>query len=133
MNFRSKNKINPDFSMSSMTDIIFLLLIFFMLTSNFVTPSGLPVNLPSSKSSNIVMQKVSVTITPDLQYFVNDKPTDYENIEPELKNLLANAAQGEGVVVLHVDKTVPVEYLVKVAGIATELKAKVTLATLPTE
>jgi biopolymer transport protein ExbD len=133
MNFRSKNRINPDFSMSSMTDIIFLLLIFFMLTSNFVTPSGLPVNLPSSKSSPIVMQKVSVTITPDLQYFINDKPTSFENIEPELRTLLAGTAQGEGVVVLHVDKSVPVEHLVKVAGIATELKAKVTLATLPTE
>jgi biopolymer transport protein ExbD len=133
MNFRSKNRINPDFSMSSMTDIIFLLLIFFMLTSNFVTPSGLPVNLPSSKSSTIVMQKVSVTITPDLQYFVNDKPNSFENIEPELRTLLAGTAQGEGVVVLHVDKSVPVEHLVKVAGIATELKAKVTLATLPTE
>lgn len=133
MNFKSKNRINPEFSMSSMTDIIFLLLIFFMLTSNFVTPSGLPVSLPSSKSSTIVMQKVSVTITPDLQYFVNDKPMAYENIEPELANLLAGTAQGEGVVVLHVDKTVPVEHLVKIAGIATQLKAKVTLATLPTE
>lgn len=133
MNFRSKNKINPEFSMSSMTDIIFLLLIFFMLTSNFVTPSGLPVSLPSSRSSTIVMQKVSVTITPDLKYFVNDKPVPFENIEPELQSLLSGTAQGEGVVVLHVDKSVPVEHLVKVAGIATELKAKVTLATLPTE
>jgi len=133
MNFRSKNKINAEFSMSSMTDIIFLLLIFFMLTSNFVTPSGLPVSLPSSKSSTIVMQKISVTITPDLQYFVNDKPTAFENIETELASLLSGTAQGEGVVVLHVDKTVPVEHLVKVAGIATQLKAKVTLATLPTE
>lgn len=133
MNFRSKNKINPEFSMSSMTYIIFLLLIFFMLTSNFVTPSGLPVSLPSSKASTIVMQKISVTITPDLQYFVNDRPVPFENIEPELQSLLSGTAQGEGVVVLHVDKSVPVEHLVKVAGIATELKAKVTLATLPTE
>ena len=107
--------------MSSMTDIIFLLLIFFMLTSNFVTPSGLPVSLPSSKSSTIVMQKISVTITPDLQYFVNDKAIAFENIETELAGLLSGTAQGEGVVVLHVDKTVPVEHLVKVAGIATQL------------
>lgn len=133
MNFKSKNRINPEFSMSSMTDIIFLLLIFFMLTSNFVTPSGLPVSLPSSKSSTIVMQKVSVTITPDLQYFVNDKKVSFETLEPELVNLLEGTAQGEGVVVLHVDKTVPVEHLVKVAGIATQLKAKVTLATLPND
>lgn len=133
MNFKSKNRINPEFSMSSMTDIIFLLLIFFMLTSNFVTPSGLPVSLPSSKSSTIVMQKVSVTITPDLQYFVNDKKVSFETIEPELVNLLEGIAQGEGVVVMHVDKSVPVEHLVKVAGIATQLKAKVTLATLPND
>lgn len=131
MNLRSKNRINAEFSMSSMTDIIFLLLIFFMLTSNFVTPSGLPVSLPSSKTSSIVMQKVSVTITSDLQYYVNDRPVPFENIEPQLATLLPGTE--EGVVVLHVDKSVPVEHLVKVAGIATNLKAKVTLATVPSE
>ncbi len=119
--------------MSSMTDIIFLLLIFFMLTSNFVTPSGLPVSLPSSKTSNIVMQKISVTITPDLKYYLNEKPVAFADIEPQLAALLQDTQEGEGVVVLHVDKTVPVEHLVKVAGIATDLKAKVTLATVPTE
>ncbi|GHA58166.1 ExbD/TolR family protein [Pontibacter akesuensis] len=129
MNFRSKNRVNAEFSMSSMTDIIFLLLIFFMLTSNFVTPSGLPVSLPSSKASDIVMQKISVTITDDLQYFVNDKPVALEDIEPQLTALLQGTEQGA--VVLHVDKSVPVEYLVKVAGIAKNLNASVTLATVP--
>lgn len=131
MNLRSKNRINAEFSMSSMTDIIFLLLIFFMLTSNFVTPSGLPVSLPSSKSSDIVMQKISVTITSDLQYFLNDKPVSSEEIEPQLTALLQGTE--EGAVVLHVDKSVPVEYLVKVAGIAKSMNASVTLATVPTE
>jgi biopolymer transport protein ExbD len=130
MNLGSKNKVDAGFSMSSMTDIIFLLLIFFMLTSNFITPSGLPVSLPTSKSSNIVMQKVSVTVTPDLQYFVNDKRSTFQN----LKNDLAAELNGEeGVVVLHIDKVVPVEHLVNVAGIANELKAKVSIATRPTE
>ncbi|WP_242928215.1 ExbD/TolR family protein [Pontibacter vulgaris] len=133
MNLRSKNRISAEFSMSSMTDIIFLLLIFFMLTSNFVTPTGLPVNLPSSKSSNIVMQKISVTITPDLKYYLNEKPVAFDELEPQLAALLQGTEEGDGVVVLHVDKSVPVEHLVKVAGIATELKAKVTLATVPTE
>ncbi|ARS34838.1 ExbD/TolR family protein [Pontibacter actiniarum] len=131
MNFRSKNRINAEFSMSSMTDIIFLLLIFFMLTSNFVTPSGLPVSLPSSKTSDIVMQKISVTITEDLQYYLNDKPIELEDIEPQLTALLQGTE--EGAVVLHVDKSVPVEHLVKVAGIAKNLNASVTLATVPTE
>lgn len=117
--------------MSSMTDIIFLLLIFFMLTSNFVTPSGLPVSLPSSKTSDIVMQKVSVTITKDLAYYLNEKPIALEDIEPQLTALLQGTE--EGAVVLHVDKSVPVEHLVKVAGIAKNLNASVTLATVPTE
>lgn len=117
--------------MSSMTDIIFLLLIFFMLTSNFVTPSGLPVSLPSSKASDITMQKVSVTITEDLKYYLNDKPIALEAIESELAGLLQGTEQGA--VVLHVDKTVPVEHLVKIAGIAKNLNASVTLATVPSE
>ena len=131
MNLRSKNRINAEFSMSSMTDIIFLLLIFFMLTSNFVTPSGLPVSLPSSKTSDIVMQKISVTITEDLTYYLNDKQIALEEIEPQLTELLRGTE--EGAVVLHVDKSVPVEHLVKVAGIAKNLNASVTLATVPAE
>ncbi|MDI9356917.1 MAG: biopolymer transporter ExbD [Chitinophagaceae bacterium] len=129
MNLVPKNKIDVSFSMSSMTDIIFLLLIFFMLTSNFITPSGLPVNLPSSKSSTIVLQKVSVTITKNIEYYVNDKLVRSNNIESELKKVLDGST--EGVVVLHIDESVPSQYLVKVAGIASSLKAKVSIATKP--
>ncbi len=128
MNIQSRNKIDPAFSMASMTDLIFLLLIFFMLTSSFVTPSGLPVNLPSSIASTIEVQKVSVTVTKDLQYFVNDKKVTRNTIESELKR---NLSSPNGVVVLHIDKSVPTEELVLVAGIATSLKAKVTIATKP--
>lgn len=130
MALQSKHKVETAFSMASMTDIIFLLLIFFMLTSTFITPSGLPVNLPSSKSSTIVMQRVSVTITPDHRFYINDQRVTRDLIEIEL----AKALQGkEGVVVLHVDKSVPVEYLVDVASIATSLKARVSIATKPTK
>ncbi len=128
MDLKPKHKIDASFSMSSMTDIIFLLLIFFMLTSTFITPSGLPVNLPSSKTSTIVLQKVSVTITSDLRYYVNSKRVAKERLEFELQKALEG---NPGVVVLHVDKSVPVEYLVRVASIATSLKAKVSIATAP--
>ena len=128
MDLRSKHKVSASFSMSSMTDIIFLLLIFFMLTASFITPSGLPVNLPSSKSSEIVMQKVSVTITQNLSYFVNNKKVTRASLESVLKQ---NLNGKEGIVVLHCDATVPVERLVEVAGIATSLKAKVSIATKP--
>lgn len=128
MNLGSKNKIEASFSMASMTDLIFLLLVFFMLTSSFVTPSGLPVNLPSSKSSTIEVQKVSVTITKELQYYVNDKRVTKATLEGELKSRLGG---NKGSVVLHIDKDVPSEHLVYVAGIATSLEAKVVVATKP--
>ncbi|WP_421879518.1 ExbD/TolR family protein [Marinoscillum sp.] len=128
MNLNSKHKIEAAFSMSSMTDVIFLLLIFFMLTASFITPSGLPVNLPSSKSSEIVIQKVSVTITDDLQYYVDDRKVTFNQLEPVLRDAFSGK---EGVVVLHCDKSVPVEHVVAVAGIATALEARVSIATKP--
>ena len=128
MNIKSKHKVNSTFSMSSMTDIIFLLLIFFMLTASFITPSGLPINLPSSKSSNIVIQKISISITEELEYFVNDEKIEIQNLEMILKNELQGK---EGLIVLHCDKSVPVEKLIEVAGIATLLEAKVSIATKP--
>lgn len=128
MNLQTRNKVDVAFSMASMTDLIFLLLIFFMLTASFVTPSGLPVNLPSSKESTIEVQKVSVTVTKDLQYFVNDKKVTKNTLESELKRMLSNP---NGVVVLHIDQSVPTGDMVHVAGIATSLKARVTIATKP--
>lgn len=128
MAFESKHKIDSSFSMSSMTDIVFLLLIFFMLTSSFITPSGLPVSLPSAKKSKIIMQKVSVTITKDLKYYINDRRITRSRLEQELKRELNGE---EAMVTLHIDKEVPTEYLVEVAGIAASLNAKVSIATKP--
>ena len=84
--------------------------------------------MPSSKSSTIVIQKVSVTITKDLKYFVNDQETLLNDLEIVLRNAIG---EEEGLVVLHCDKDVPVEHLVNVAGIATSLEAKVSIASTP--
>lgn len=128
MGLQQKNKVDAAFSMSSMTDIIFLLLIFFMLTSSFITPSGLAVNLPSSETSDIVMQEVTVSITKDLQFSVNDQLISREDLKVTLTPLLKGK---NGQVVLHLDKEVPVEYLVEVGGIAAGLGANVSIATKP--
>ncbi len=128
MNLQSRNKVEASFSMASMTDLIFLLLIFFMLTSSFVTPSGLPVNLPSAVASTIEVQKVSVTVTKDIRFFVNDREVSRATLEGELKSKLAGP---NGVVVLHIDESVPTRDLVYVAGIATKLEARVSIATKP--
>jgi biopolymer transport protein ExbD len=128
MNLQTRNKVDSAFNMASMTDLIFLLLIFFMLTSSFVTPSGLPVNLPTSKASTIEVQKVSITVTKDLQYFINEKKVTRNSLETELKKELSGIS---GVVILHIDESVPTKELVFVAGIATSLEAKVSIATKP--
>ncbi len=128
MKLQTQNKVDPAFSMASMTDLIFLLLIFFMLTSSFVTPSGLPVNLPTSKPSAMEVQKVSVTVTKDLQFFVNDKKVTKATLESELKSKIGGP---KGVVVLHIDESVPTRELVFVAGMANSMNAKVSIATKP--
>jgi biopolymer transport protein ExbD len=129
MAISSKNKVDPAFSMSSMTDIIFLLLIFFLLTSNFVTPSGLPINVPTSKQANKVLPKINVGVTKDGLYYVNEIRVPFNRLEQELKVLLGG--QNEGVVVLNIDKSVPVQTLVDVASIAAKLNAKVAISTKP--
>lgn len=128
MNLQTRNKVEASFSMASMTDLIFLLLIFFMLTASFVTPSGLPVNLPTSKASTIEVQKVSVTVTKDLQFYVDDKKVTRGTLEGMLKSKLGSP---NGAVILHIDESVPTRELVYVAGIATSLEAKVSIATKP--
>ena len=99
-----------------------------MLTSNFVTPSGLKVDLPSSESTVVEMQKISVTITKDLNYYVNNRPVSRANLRSELRAALKD---GMGVVAIHIDKTVATEHLVFVAGIANALEAKVSVVAEP--
>ena len=77
----SRNKISVSFSMASMTDIVFLLLIFFMITSTLISPNALKVLLPSSTSKTMGKQSVSVTIKPDLTYYVNAKPVEADFVE----------------------------------------------------
>jgi len=129
MSLRSRNKISANFSMSSMTDIVFLLLIFFMLTSTLVSPNALKLLLPNSKARTLEKQTLSVSITPEIDYYIGDKQVAIGNLEQELK--LELAGQEEPAIVLHADKTVDIEYAVKVMDIAYRNKYKVVLATNP--
>lgn len=131
MDLRSRSKVKTDFSMAGMTDIIFLLLIFFMLTSSFVTHSSLPIDFPSSKKSTSVIPKVSVTVSKDLEYYINEKKIEVKNLESELKTALE--ASKEPVIIINIDKSVAVEHLVKVASIANILGAKISIATQNSE
>lgn len=127
MNLKPNSKVNTSFSLASMTDIIFQLLIFFMLTSSFVTPAALPVNLPSSVEAPVISPKVQVTVTTDHEYYVNEKKVPSKQLESEIRKALQRSR--EPIVVLNIDKDVSVEYLVKVASVTNKLGAKVSIAT----
>jgi biopolymer transport protein ExbD len=129
MSLRSKNKVSANFSMSSMTDIVFLLLIFFMLTSTLVSPNALKLLLPNSKARTLEKQTVSVSITAEIEYYIEDQKVPFEDLENQLIQLLSNEV--EPAIVLHADKTVDIEFAVKVMDIAYRNKYKVVLATNP--
>ncbi|MCI5777474.1 MAG: biopolymer transporter ExbD [Bacteroidales bacterium] len=127
MALKKGQKISSTFNMSSMTDIIFLLLIFFMLTSTLVHPNALKLVLPQSKNQTSAKPQTSVSITADLRYYVETKRVSYDELEPALQAKLGQ--EPEMYIALHVDETVPMREVVKVMNIAKKNKYKLILAT----
>ena len=93
MALRSRNKVSANFNMSSMTDIVFLLLIFFMLTSTLVSPNALKLLLPSSKAKTLEKQTISISITKDIDFYINEQKVTAASIEQELKLLINNEVE----------------------------------------
>ncbi|RIV46732.1 ExbD/TolR family protein [Flagellimonas pelagia] len=127
MKLKGRNKISPEFSMSSMTDIVFLLLVFFMLTSN--APNALDLLLPKAKGKSTNTQNVSVTINKDLKYFVNNEQINKEYIEIELKKALEG--QDKPTIILRAEENVAIKEAVNVMDIANRNNYKVILAVRP--
>tara|TARA_B100001113_G_C21116922_1_gene625727 strand:+ start:2951 stop:3343 length:393 start_codon:yes stop_codon:yes gene_type:complete len=129
MALRSRNKVSANFNMSSMTDIVFLLLIFFMLTSTLVSPNALKLLLPNSEAKTLEKQTISISITKDIEFYINENPVQENTIEQELKLLIDNEL--EPAIILHTDKSVSIEHVVKIMDIAYRNKYKIVLATKP--
>jgi len=129
MNFRSRNKVTPEFSMSSMTDIVFLLLIFFMLTSTMVTTNALDLVLPKAKGITAKNQNISVSINKDLQFFIDKTPVQENDLENAIMGHFANTEDKS--LILRAEEGVPIEHAVKVLDIANRNQIKVVLAVRP--
>jgi biopolymer transport protein ExbD len=127
MKFKNRNKVSPEFSMSSMTDIVFLLLIFFMLTSN--APNALDMILPKAKGKSTNTQNVSVSVKKDLTYYINGKKVKSGEIERKLIALLGK--KEKPTIMLRAEEGVPIEKAVLVMDIANRNKYKVILAVRP--
>ena len=129
MALRSRNKVTPNFNMSSMTDIVFLLLIFFMLTSTLVSPNALKLLLPNSKSKTLEKQTISISIDKNINFYIDENQVDINELETRLINILSSEL--EPAIILHSDKSVEIEHVVKIMDIAYRNNYKIVLATDP--
>lgn len=127
MAIRSSNKRSLEFNASSMSDLVFLLLIFFMITSTLISPNALKLLLPQSSNQVNARAITSISITRDLQFYIETRHVRFEDIEPMLVEKLVN--EQDPTVSLHVDKSVPMEEVVRVMNIAKNNKWKLILAT----
>ena len=126
MNLRGRNKVDPSFNMSSMTDIVFLLLIFFMLTSTLVTVSAIDVLLPKAGGKTENSTSVAVTITKNSSFYLDKSKVSSGNLEREL--LAKVGADKKKTVVIRGDQNVAYKNVMKVIDIANRNKLKMILA-----
>lgn len=135
MAIQTRNKRKAEFSMASMSDLVFLLLIFFMLTSTLVAPNAIKLLLPNSSSKTMAKQTVTVYIDGRYQYFVEESKVSELQLQNKIDGQIAG--QIDASVVLRSDKSVPVQYVVNVIDAVNNInkkygtKHKVILATEP--
>ena len=126
MNLRGRNKVDPTFNMSSMTDIVFLLLIFFMLTSTLVTVSAIDVLLPKAGGKTENNNSVAVSITDKSEFYIDKTFVSDKDLELEI--LKKVGADKKKTVVIRGDQNVPYKSVMKVIDIANKNKLKMILA-----
>lgn len=135
MAIKSRNKKKAEFNMASMSDLVFLLLIFFMITSTLISPNAIKLLLPSSKSKTMAKQNVTVYINDQFNYYLDKRLVPKDELESLLGAELIPYT--DGTVVLRSDKSVPVQYVVNVIDAVNGInkqsgqKHKVILATNP--
>jgi biopolymer transport protein ExbD len=129
MAITQRNKISINFSSTGMTDVVFNLLIFFMLTSTLVHPTALKLLLPKGSTQTSAKPQTTVSITRDQQYYVEQQPVRLDQLEEVLKSKLGN--KPDMYISLHADKNVPFESVVKVLNIAQANNYKLIIATSP--
>lgn len=134
MAIQTRNKRKIDFNMASMSDLVFLLLIFFMLTSTLVAPNAIKLLLPQSNSRTIEQPpKITISINQNLEYFLQGVQIDEPALESKLMDLLA--VHESAALRLEADKTIPVQYVVNIIDIVNSVnkiyntKHKVIMAT----
>lgn len=128
MKINRKRRFHPEVSTSSLNDIMFFLLLFFLIVSTLSNPNVIKLLLPSSKAAqNLTKQQVTISITRDKNYFIDNQQIAFKDIEPLLKNKIATIK--EPTVILRLENSLSVQDLVDVLEIGIRLQVKMVMAT----
>ena len=129
MNLRRRHRVQPEVATSSMNDIMFFLMLFFLICSTLVNPNVIKLLLPKASNTKTTVNKqpLTVSVSEDLRFYINNKEVAYENLEQELAASIVGTT--EPTAVLRVDKAVTVQELVALLDIGNKLKIKMILAT----
>lgn len=128
MNLQSKNRPHAEVFTSAMNDIMFFLMLFFIIVSTLLNPNVIKLNLPSAKNTQSIHKKeILLSINKDLQYFVNNKQVPFDQLESVLS--VETGKDKEAFVVLRCDNTLSIQQLVNVLEIGNHLGVKMILAT----
>ncbi|MFN4852912.1 MAG: ExbD/TolR family protein [Bacteroidota bacterium] len=129
MNLRNrKHRFSAEIGASSMSDIMFFLMLFFLIVSTLVNPSVIKLMLPKAKSSQTLSkQQFTLDVAPDKTYYLNNRLLAFDEIEPQLKSMISGIT--EPTIVLRVDQTLTVQDLVDILEIGNRLKVKMVMAT----
>jgi biopolymer transport protein ExbD len=130
MKIKRENKFSAHVESSPMNDIMFFLLLFFLIVSTLVNPSVVKLTLPNSKKvQEMNKQEITIDVTKDQKYYLNNQQMELDALEPALKAKIAGLT--DPTAVLRFDKSLTIEDLVNVLQVGADLKMKMVLATQP--
>lgn len=130
MNLRRRQRPAAEVQTSAMNDIMFFLMLFFLIASTVTNPNVIKLLLPRSDSGQSVSKKtVTIAVTKDLEYFMDKRPVKFDEIQPRLQGYKQQVQ--ELTIVLYVDRTVAIQDVVQIMDIANKMGVKLVLATEP--
>src|ERR1700748_1369343 len=127
MNLRNRHREEAEVHTGPLNDILFILLLFFLIVSTLANPNVVKLTQPKSKSETKAKQTVVVSINADKQFFVGTTPVAEADLKAKLQPFLAKETDQPSIVI-NADKTVPIDEVVAVMRIARELGARTVLA-----
>jgi len=132
MNFRNRQRVASHVNADSLNDIMFFLMLFFLITSAFMNPNLLKLSNPKSSNKMIVKKNVTVSIDGERNYYVNKNKIDVERLPEVVTSELNKIASDEDpAIIINAEKSVPVEDIVKVMNVGKSKNVKIVLQTQP--